>query len=133
METQIITIIVLAVVGMLNTTYLVVKKIRRESVWCLFFPQESCDKVNDSPQSKTFGFPNSFAGFIIYSAILVFTLFFHFGITPFYPVVTLIIIGFLFSLYFLYVQAFVLKAYCTWCVLSFVEFTLLFLIVLFWR
>lgn len=130
MATYLITIVVLAIIGMLNTTYLVVKKIKREPVWCLFFPKESCDKVNNSPQSKTFGFPNSFAGFIIYSAILVFTLFFYHGITPFFPVFAFIVLGFLFSLYFLFVQAFVLKAYCTWCVLSFIEFTLLFIIVL---
>ncbi|MDO8574063.1 MAG: vitamin K epoxide reductase family protein [bacterium] len=133
MPGYLITIIILAVIGMLNTTYLVIKKMKREPVFCLFFPQEWCDIVNDSKYSKTLGFPNSLAGFYIYSAILVFTLFFYYGVVSFTPVLILAIIGFYFSMYFLFIQAFVLKAYCTWCVLSAIEFTLLLIIVLFFR
>jgi len=40
----------------------------------------------------------------------------------------LIYIGFAFSMYFTFVQAFILKAFCTWCVVSAVDFTLMFLI-----
>ena len=133
MPGYLITIIILAVIGMLNTTYLVIKKIKREPVLCLFFPQEWCDIVNDSKYSKTFGFPNSLAGFYIYSAILVFSLFFYYGVAPFTPILVLAIIGFCFSMYFMFIQAFVIKAYCTWCVLSALEFTLLLIIVLFFR
>lgn len=128
MPTYLIIIIVLAAIGMLNTTYLTVKKIKREPVLCLFFPQESCDKVNDSPQSKTLGFPNSLAGLYMYSGILVFSILFHHSITSFTPILILSIIGFCFSAYFLYIQGVVLKAYCTWCVLSASEFTLLLLV-----
>jgi uncharacterized membrane protein len=37
----------------------------------------------------------------------------------------LVLVGFLFSLYFMYVQAFVLRAFCTWCVISFVNFSVM--------
>ena len=37
--------------------------------------------------------------------------------------------GFIFSLYFTYVQAFVLRAFCTWCVISALNFTLMMLAV----
>ena len=43
----------------------------------------------------------------------------------------IIVIGFLFSAYFTYIQGAVLKAYCTWCVLSAIEFLLLFLVLTF--
>jgi len=131
MPGHLITIIALAVIGMINTSYLVIKKIKRQSVWCPFFPQEWCDKVNDSPQSKTFGFPNSLAGLYMYSGILVLSLFFYHAIIPFWPIFTLVVIGFCFSTYFLYVQKVILKAFCTWCVLSAVEFTLLLILSLF--
>jgi len=133
MPGYLITIITLAVIGMLNTNYLIIKKIKRQSVWCPFFPQEWCNKVNDSPQSKIFGFPNSLAGLYMYSGIMVLSLFFYYSIVPFWPIFALIVIGFCFSTYFLYIQKFVLKAFCTWCVLSAVEFTLLSIVVLFFR
>lgn len=125
-----IAIIVLAVIGMINTAYLIIKKMKREPIKCIFFPQEWCDIVNDSKYSKTFGIPNALTGFMIYSAILVLTLFFHYGIISFTPILVLVIIGFAFSTYFLYIQGAVLRAYCTWCVLSAAEFTILFLIAL---
>jgi uncharacterized membrane protein len=34
-------------------------------------------------------------------------------------------------MYFTWVQAFVLRAFCTWCVVSAINFTVMFLVVLF--
>ena len=119
------------VVGVLDTLYLIYHKLKGTDVACLFFPKEWCHKVQHSPQSKTFGIPNSYAGLGMYLVILLLTFFYVSGSVPFWPIQAIVTFGFLFSLYFLYVQAFVLRAFCTWCVVSLVNFTVMVLAVWF--
>lgn len=112
-------------IGVVDTLYLVYHKVRGTDVACPFFPKEWCHKVQHAPQSKTFGIPNSVAGLVMYIVILTLAHGFYSGSLPLWPLASLIVFGFLFSLYFLYVQAFVLRAFCTWCVLSFINFTVM--------
>lgn len=125
-------ILVLCVLGIFNTMYLSAHVFSKQPVKCLWFPPEWCRKVQFSKYSRTFGIPNPFAGLGMYSAILVLAIFFVNGAVNFAPIYWIIWFGFLFSMYFLFIQAFVLKAFCTWCVVSAAEFTLLFLIIMFW-
>lgn len=125
MTTQLWVLVVCGVVGVLDTLYLIYHKVRGTDVACVFFPNEWCHRVQYSPQSKTFGIPNSLAGFFMYGALLILTLFYSAGSVAFWPIQIIAAIGFLFSLYFLYVQAFVLKAFCTWCIVSAINFTVL--------
>jgi uncharacterized membrane protein len=125
MIVPVMIIYIFAFVGLLDTMYLVYHKIWRTDVACPFFPKRWCQKVQYSKQSKTFGIPNSVAGFCIYLGILVTTWLMTRGVIDFSYTQFLIWFGFLFSMYFLYVQAFVLRAFCTWCVLSAVNFTVL--------
>jgi uncharacterized membrane protein len=118
-------------VGILDTLYLIYHKIAGTDVACPFFPKEWCHTVQYSLQSKTLGIPNSFAGFGMYLAILVLTYAYAAGMVPFWPIQAIVTFGFLFSMYFLYVQAFVLRAFCTWCVVSAVNFTVMLLAVWF--
>ncbi|MHB0978095.1 MAG: vitamin K epoxide reductase family protein [Minisyncoccota bacterium] len=113
------------VIGILDTLYLIYHKMRGTEVACIFFPKEWCYKVQHSPQSKTFGIPNSMAGFGMYVLILAFTYYFSAGVTSFLWVKYIVTFGFLFSMYFTYVQAFVLRAFCTWCVVSAINFTVM--------
>ncbi len=131
MANYILVILVLSVLGVINTLYLSAHVFSKKPVKCLWFPPEWCQKVQYSSYSKTFGIPNPFAGLGMYVAILVLTLFFAAGSIPFAPIFWIIVIGFLFSMYFLGIQAFVLHAFCTWCVVSAVEFTLLFLTIIY--
>jgi len=126
-------VLVLGVLGLINTLYLSYHTITKRPVACVFFPKEWCERVQYSSYSRTFGIPNSFAGFVIYSSILVLTYLFLQGSVPFTPVLWIIGIGLAFSTYFLYIQAFVLRAFCTWCVVSAIEFILLTLTVVFLR
>lgn len=116
-------------IGILDTLYLIYHKMRGTDVACLLFPKEWCKKVQYSTYSKTFGIPNSIAGFCMYAAILVLVFLYVRGVLPFYPVQAVVSFGFLFSLYFTVIQAFVLRAFCTWCVLSAVNFLVMFLVV----
>ncbi len=113
------------VIGVLDTLYLIYHKMKGTDVACIFFPKEWCYKVQHSPQSKTLGIPNSYAGFAMYVLILVFTYYFSLGQASFLWVKYIVTFGFLFSMYFTYVQAFVLRAFCTWCVVSAINFTVM--------
>lgn len=118
-------------VGILDTLYLIYHKIKGTDVYCLFFPKEWCYKVQHAPQSKTFGIPNSYAGFCMYVAIIALTYLYVAALIPFWPILAIVTFGFLFSMYFVYVQAFILSAFCTWCVVSAINFTVMVLAVWF--
>ncbi len=118
-------------IGVLDTMYLIYHKLMGTDVACPFFPKEWCYTVQHSPQNKTFGIPNSFAGFAMYTAILILTSLYASGSIMFWPLQAIITFGFLFSMYFTYVQAFVLRAFCTWCVVSVINFTVMFITVWF--
>lgn len=124
-------IYIFGIIGVLDTLYLIYHKVKGTDVACPFFPKEWCHKVQHSPQSKTFGVSNSILGFIMYVLILILAALFAMGTLPAWPLVSIITFGFLFSLYFLYVQGFVLRAFCTWCVISFINFTVMILAVIF--
>lgn len=115
-----------SIIGLFDTLYLIYHGLNGTDVACLFFPKEWCQKVQYSPQSKTFGIPNSIAGFVMYTFILLLAWLYSGGFAPLWPLQFIITFGFLFSFYFLYVQGFVLKAFCTWCVVSAVNFFVMF-------
>ncbi len=123
-------IYIFSIIGILDTLYLIYHKVKKSEVACPFFPKEWCYKVQHSKQSKTFGISNSILGFCMYLLIIILTFLFISAIIPFWPLFIIIVFGFLFSLYFLFVQAFILKAFCTWCVISFINFTIMFLAII---
>jgi uncharacterized membrane protein len=125
MNTIITILYICGIIGIIDTLYLIYHKVKGTEVACLFFPKEWCYKVQHSPQSKTFGIPNSYLGFIMYALILVMTYMFAGGSLPFWPIQAIVTFGFLFSMYFVYIQAFVLRAFCTWCVVSAINFTVM--------
>jgi len=116
---------VFGLIGVGDTLYLIYHKVMGTDVACPFFPKEWCRKVQYSPQSITFGIPNSIAGFGMYVAILVLTWLFAEESIAFWPIQAIVTFGFLFSMYFTYVQAFVLRAFCTWCVISAINFSVM--------
>lgn len=119
---------IIIIIGLVNTIYLSFHAIRGTSVYCLGFPDEWCKKVQYSTYSKTFGIPNPYLGLGMLLAILIFTILYHFQDGSILPIHFLVSFGFLFSLYFSYIQSFVIKAYCTWCIVSAIVFTLLFIV-----
>src|SRR3989344_2880812 len=99
--TYISAIYILGIIGILNTIYLSYHTITKKPVLCLFFPEEWCRKVQYSSWSRTFGIPNSFAGFGIYSLLLILTILHASGYVSVTPIQWLIYVGFAFSMYFL--------------------------------
>ena len=119
-------ILLLAALGIINALYLTKHAISGEPVKCIGFPDAWCKKVQYSKWSKTFGIPNPYLGLLMYTIVFVGGLLSVGGLLDFAWVAIIITLGFVFSLYFLIIQAFVLKAYCTWCVVSIIDFTLMF-------
>ncbi|HTP56861.1 MAG TPA: vitamin K epoxide reductase family protein [Candidatus Paceibacterota bacterium] len=117
-------LLVCAVIGVADTTYLIWHKFAGTDVACIGFPKAWCRRVQYARQSVTMGVPNSIWGFLMYAAILFFVV--MQPALPFWPLQLIVLIGFLFSLYFTYVQAFVLRAFCTWCVISALNFFVMF-------
>lgn len=114
------------VIGVADTLYLIYHKLKGTDVACPFFPKEWCRKVQYSKQSRTFGIPNSYLGFLMYAVILILAFGYSQGwAVSFWWIQLIIGFGFLFSIYFTFVQAFILRAFCTWCVLSAINFTVM--------
>ena len=128
MTTSLWIVAVFAGIGVLDTLYLSYHAITKREVVCWWFPKEWCRRVQYSPHSKTLGIPNPFLGLGMYIAILILLAKFSGGDAPFWLLQAVVAFGFAFSLYFTYIQAFVLRAFCTWCVISAVNFTVMFLV-----
>lgn len=114
-------------VGLVDTLYLSYHAITKTDVACWFFPKEWCKKVQYSKYSRTFGIPNPYLGLLMYVAIFGFTYLTSLGQMASWVVPAIVIFGFAFSMYFTFIQAFVLRAFCTWCVVSAINFTIMFI------
>ncbi|MEK7613686.1 MAG: vitamin K epoxide reductase family protein [Patescibacteria group bacterium] len=122
--------VVLALVGVVNATYLAYTSFAGISPLCTII--SGCDLVAASPYSRVFGVPLSLFGVFFYLLLAGFSLW---GIINPLKKVSLYLVGattlgFLLSLYFLYLQAFIIKAFCQYCLLSLFDATVLFILAL---
>lgn len=108
----------LALAGYADATYLTVKHLYRADAGCLL--SDGCDTVLNSEFSSIFGIPLAFLGYAYYLICVI-------GITAYIQTENAKILnglflvnlsGFAFSLWLVYLQAFVLNAFCTWCLFS---------------
>ncbi len=126
---------IVALVGLGDSVYLTVKHFLDEKVPCSIV--EGCEQVLTSAYAEIFGIPTAAFGAIAY--FIVFSLailaafgnrrmWFPFGLATFLMLV--------FTLWLLYLQAFVINAFCQFCLLSAATTSILFLIAIvskFWR
>ncbi|MEK6871818.1 MAG: vitamin K epoxide reductase family protein [Nanoarchaeota archaeon] len=91
---------------------------------------ESCDYVKTSVYAKTFGVFNAYYGVVI-SALMILLLLHHiYQPTKIKKIMiyTACTIGALIAIRFLYIQAFIIKAYCTYCII--VDISLIIIIII---
>ena len=123
-----IACLIVSAFGFADATYLTTQHYLGLPVACSIL--EGCEQVTTSPYSLIFGIPVALLGSIFYFTVLILSVlyldskkikFLNFiaVITPF---------GFLASLYFVYLQIFVIKAICLWCMGSALTTTLLFIL-----
>jgi uncharacterized membrane protein len=79
-------------------------------------PTGGCETVQNSRYAEVGGMPIAVAGFAAWLVVLVATL--ARGLPAVAAAALVALTGALVSLYLLYVQAFVLEAFCIWCVVS---------------
>lgn len=123
--------VALSALGILVSVYMTIYKLTSNNAMCL--GSGDCSTVNASPFSEIYGIPVAFVGVLGYSAIFAILLlsdrlgeFFQQNSTL--AVFGLALTGFAFSLYLIYLEIFVIKALCPFCITSQITMTILFLI-----
>ena len=116
-----IIIVFSAFAGLFISSYIYHKKQAEEVLVCPL--NGSCDEVVHSEYSTFFEIPLEFMGMLYYAVVaLTYGLFIAFPsfATPLITFVILgtTIIGLLFSFYLTFIQAFAIKQWCTWCLIS---------------
>ena len=112
-----IVVAIVAVAGLADATYLSVQALTGETLSCGGSPD--CFRVLGSSYAKVGGVPVALLGAIAYFCVFAFATFAAFGYararTFLIPTIAAM---FLATLWFLYVQAFLLPAYCRYCLFS---------------
>ena len=111
------TVAIVAVAGLADATYLTVQALTGETLSCGGSPD--CFRVLGSSYAKLGGMPVAILGALAYFTVFTFATFAAFGY-PRAPKFLALIAGamFLTTLWLLYVQAFLLHAYCRYCLFS---------------
>jgi uncharacterized membrane protein len=122
--------IVFSFAGLLVAGYVFLKKKTSQPMVCPL--NGECELVTTSKYSKFFGVPVELLGMLYYGLVfLTYTANFLFPLllndTIFFVMIGMSIGAFVFSVYLIFIQAFVLKKWCTWCLFSAGFSTLIFL------
>lgn len=115
-------------IGFLDSVYLTAKRFAYGPIPCFVFT--GCDTVAQSPYALLFGIPLSVIGIFFYLAVILLAIFYFEAKQKIAMKIfsLLSVFGFLASVYFVYLQAFVIKAFCFYCILSAVTSTTLFIL-----
>jgi uncharacterized membrane protein len=108
---------IVALAGLADATYLTVQALTGETITCGGSPD--CFRVLGSSYAKLGGIPVAIMGALAYFTVFTLATFAAFGY-PRAPKFLALIAGamFLMTLWLLYVQAFLLHAYCRYCLFS---------------
>lgn len=133
MKKLLIIIAVIALFGVIDSAYLSYSALRDLPLPCTIL--DGCNEVARSPYSKVFGVPLSVFGLAFYLAVGAFAL----AMLAFPKRVLLsllrlfALVGFGLSIYFTYLQAFKINAFCIYCLASAAFATAIFALSLFLR
>jgi len=108
---------IVSLAGLADATYLTVQALTGETLSCGGSPD--CFRVLGSSYARVGGIPVALLGAVAYLSVFAFTTFAAFGYSR-ARILLIPIVGamFLATLWFLYVQAFLLHAYCRYCLFS---------------
>ncbi|PIP87278.1 hypothetical protein COW81_00990 [Candidatus Campbellbacteria bacterium CG22_combo_CG10-13_8_21_14_all_36_13] len=122
----------LSVVGILDSFYLTIIHFSQNELVCTII--EGCDVVLKSAYSEIGPISTAALGVLFYITVFYIVLLYISGKTSdvlMNKLVWVFALGFAASLFFLYLQMFVIKAYCQYCILSLITSTLLFVLFFF--
>ena len=108
---------VVALVGLADAIYLTVEHLAGRSVRCTIV--HGCSEVLSSPYATVRGVPLALIGAVAYFTVFSLATLAAFGYKFTEKVLTVVVaLMFLTSLWLVYLQAFVIKAFCQFCLLS---------------
>lgn len=114
MISQLTTLLILAILGLAITIYLVYTRTQKKALAC---NNDQCHAVLDSKYNKIFGINNDILGVLYYLVIIIeyflLTALMTNMIIYFQIITSIALLG---SIYLLYIQAFVLRKYCIYCI-----------------
>jgi len=125
-----IALIALAIIGLLVSVYMTIYKITSNDSMCI--GSKDCSVVNASRYSEIYGIPVAVIGLLGYAAILAVLLlernpgFFKQNGTML--LFGLSLTGFLFTLYLIFLEIALIKAYCPFCITSQVTMIIIFIL-----
>jgi uncharacterized membrane protein len=112
-----IAVAIVSLAGLADATYLSVQALTGETLGCGGSPD--CFRVLGSAYARIKGIPVAFFGVLAYFSAFTFATFAAFGFARARTfLVPTIVAMFLATIWFLYVQAFLLHAYCRYCLFS---------------
>lgn len=116
-----IILTLLTLIGLTDATYLSALHVRGLPPNCTLL--QGCEKVTTSAYAVMWGVPLAFLGVAYYAAVLLLIVFIwdRADVYVFKFLIWLITIGFLGSLYFLYLQVMIIHALCIYCLISGVD------------
>jgi uncharacterized membrane protein len=121
----------LAILGLLVSIYMTIYKLTANNAMCL--GSGDCSTVNASPYSEIYGIPVALFGVFGYGVILgllfikkQFGNFIYQNSTL--AIFGLAVTGFAFTLYLVYLEIYVIKAICPFCITSQISMTVLFFV-----
>ncbi len=123
MFTNMFTLWILSFLGLLNAYFLhwQYKREVKEGKKMFCFMGEDCSKVVGSKYGNHFGIKNEIYGIAYYISVFVFSILVqNFGPTRILSQIMLVAVSSatLFSFYLLYLQAKVIKTFCSWCLIA---------------
>ncbi len=130
------TILFLALAGAFDAGYLLVETVKGAAIVCPNVPVgrfnlNQCNIVLATPYSKILGLPNAFYGltaYLIFAILVLYELNGKLKTNSINLLSYLSGLGILIFIYFIYLQVFVIKALCFYCLLSAATMALIFIL-----
>lgn len=112
-----ILLLVLSLLGIVNSGYLAWKHYRKQPLVCPL--KEKCELVTESKWSHIFGVRNEVLGVLYYIFAFLFVIYVFF-FNPGMKILFIIGTGgaLLFSAFLVFLQSYVIKSYCFYCIIS---------------
>ena len=127
-----IILIILSIIGFSVSLYIFYSKKFNKPLFCPI--GENCDEVVKSKYGKTFGMENTIPGMAYFLIIMAYSQLLNRNIFKggiiYYSIVGMSFASVLFSLYLIYVQRFVLKKWCYYCIISAISSVLIFIVII---
>lgn len=127
-ELILVLFLFLSVVGFVNASLVFWKVSGQVNAPCIIL--KGCDYVLFSDYAKFLGVPLAWWGMSFYFLLFVLTIFYYRFSNSFFwrLLAVLVLVGFLFSLYLLYVQLFKINSLCSYCLVSLLDTSVIFLL-----